>query len=110
MPARRSRARVPPDVAACRRLPLRAEISGRRVKVGQLGDNVKIAREGAGQLSVTSSIPFSKRYLKYLTKKFLKKNQMREWLRVVATDKSIYALKFYSVRLRTRISNSKMSY
>ena len=62
-------------------------------KVGQLGDDVKIAREGSGQLSVTSSIPFSKRYLKYLTKKFLKKHQMREWLRVVSTDKNTYALK-----------------
>ena len=69
-------------------------------KVGQLGDNVKIAREGAGQLSVTSSVPFSKRYLKYLTKKFLKKNQMREWLRVVATDKNTYALKVRSLVLR----------
>ena len=66
-------------------------------KVGQLGDDVKISRVGAGQLQVSSSIPFSKRYLKYLTKKFLKKHQMREWLRVVATDKNTYALKFYNV-------------
>lgn len=44
-------------------------------KTGQLGDNVKLQREGSGKLSVTSTIPFSKRYLKYLTKKFLKRNQ-----------------------------------
>jgi hypothetical protein len=30
---------------------------------------------GSGKLSVTSTIPFSKRYLKYLTKRFLKRNQ-----------------------------------
>lgn len=41
-------------------------------KTGQLGEDVKITREGSGQLAVVSSIPFSKRYLKYLTKKFLK--------------------------------------
>ncbi|BGP14043.1 60S ribosomal protein L22 [Rhodosporidiobolus nylandii] len=66
-------------------------------KTGQLGDDVKLAREGSGKLSVTSTIPFSKRYLKYLTKKFLKKNMMREWLRVVSTDKNTYTLKFYNL-------------
>lgn len=65
-------------------------------KTGQLGDDIKISTEGAscwmegveaereltfffvytvpGQLAIISSIPFSKRYLKYLTKRFLKKN------------------------------------
>merc|ERR1712093_285671 len=56
-------------------------------KTGQLGEDVKLQREAAGKLSVTSTVPFSKRYLKYLTKKFLKKHQMREWLRVVSTGK-----------------------
>ncbi|SGY41328.1 BQ5605_C003g02497 [Microbotryum silenes-dioicae] len=32
-------------------------------KTGQLGDDVKIAKEKEGQLSITSQIPFSKRYL-----------------------------------------------
>ncbi|GAA5987719.1 hypothetical protein JCM5350_008081 [Sporobolomyces pararoseus] len=67
-------------------------------KTGQLGEDVKLSREGAGKLSVTSSVPFSKRYLKYLTKKFLKKNQMREWLRVVATSKDTYTLKFFNLQ------------
>lgn len=44
-------------------------------KTGQLGEDVKLQREAAGKLSVTSTVPFSKRYLKYLTKKFLKKHQ-----------------------------------
>ncbi|GAA5882608.1 hypothetical protein JCM16303_002069 [Sporobolomyces ruberrimus] len=67
-------------------------------KTGQLGEDVKLSREGAGKLSVTSQVPFSKRYLKYLTKKFLKKNQMREWLRVVATSKDTYTLKFFNLQ------------
>ncbi|GAA5931694.1 60S ribosomal protein eL22 RPL22A [Sporobolomyces koalae] len=67
-------------------------------KTGQLGDDVKLSREGAGKLSVTSTVPFSKRYLKYLTKKFLKRNSMREWLRVVATSKDTYTLKFFNLQ------------
>lgn len=36
---------------------------------------------GDTKITVTSSIPLSKRYLKYLTKKFLKKNTLRDWIR-----------------------------
>ena len=52
---------------------------------------------GNKQLTVAATIPFSKRYLKYLTKKFLKKQQLRDWLRVVATNKGEYTLKFFNV-------------
>ena len=44
-----------------------------------------------------SHIPFSGRYLKYLTKKFLKKQQLRDWLRVVSTSKGVYELRFFNV-------------
>ena len=37
------------------------------------------------------------RSLKYLTKKFLKKQQLRDWLRVVSTSKGEYSLKFFNV-------------
>ncbi len=37
-----------------------------------LGDNVKVARDKT-KIVVTSEIAMSKRYLKYLTKKYLKK-------------------------------------
>jgi len=46
---------------------------------------------------VTSNIAFSKRYLKYLTKKFLKKNSLRDWIRVVASSKDNYQLRFYNI-------------
>lgn len=36
---------------------------------------------GDKQISVTANIALSKRYLKYLTKKFLKKNALRDWIR-----------------------------
>jgi len=66
-------------------------------KAGQLGDNIKITRDGNVKLTVTSSIPLSKRYLKYLTKKFLKKNALRDWIRVVASAKDVYQLRFYNI-------------
>jgi len=66
-------------------------------KAGQLGDNVKITRDGNTKITVTSNIPFSKRYLKYLTKKFLKKHSLRDWIRVVAASKDVYQLRFYNI-------------
>ena len=47
---------------------------------------------------VQSEGSFSKRYLKYLAKKFLKKMQMRDFLRVVATNKSTYELKYFNIQ------------
>merc|ERR1711890_221897 len=41
--------------------------------------------------------PFSKRYLKYLTKKYLKKNNLRDWLRVVASAKDAYELRYFQI-------------
>ncbi|TGZ85103.1 60S ribosomal protein L22 [Ascodesmis nigricans] len=66
-------------------------------RTGNLGDAVTISQEGEGKIVVVSHIPFSGRYLKYLTKKFLKKNQLRDWLRVVATSKGVYELRFFNV-------------
>jgi hypothetical protein len=37
------------------------------------------------------------RYLKYLTKKYLKKNNLRDWLRVVASGKDTYELRYFQV-------------
>jgi len=32
-----------------------------------------------------------------LTKKFLKKNTLRDWIRVVASSKDVYQLRFYNI-------------
>lgn len=37
------------------------------------------------------------RYLKYLTKKYLKKHNLRDWLRVVASDKETYELRYFQI-------------
>ena len=46
---------------------------------------------------VNAELPFSKRYLKYLTKKFLKKQQLRDYLHVIATNKQTYELRYFSI-------------
>ncbi|EPQ29205.1 uncharacterized protein PFL1_03492 [Pseudozyma flocculosa PF-1] len=66
-------------------------------KAGNLGDVVSVTREGEGKIWVNTTIPFSKRYLKYLTKKHLKRQQLRDWLRVVATSKQGFEIKFFNV-------------
>lgn len=65
-------------------------------KAGALGNSVKVQRDG-NKITISTNIPFSKRYLKYLTKKFLKKNSLRDWIRVVASSKDNYELKFYNI-------------
>ncbi|XP_060756786.1 60S ribosomal protein L22-like 1 [Neoarius graeffei] len=65
-------------------------------KTGNLGTVVQIARQ-RNKISVSSEKQFSKRYLKYLTKKYLKKNNLRDWLRVVASDKETYELRYFQI-------------
>ena len=65
-------------------------------KTGQLANAVTVSKD-KNNVVVEAKIDFSKRYLKYLTKKYLKKQQMREYLRVVATDKATYELRYLQV-------------
>lgn len=43
------------------------------------------------------SLSLSPRYLKYLTKKFLKKNNLRDYIRVVANTKTTYELRYFQI-------------
>ncbi|XP_006861922.1 PREDICTED: 60S ribosomal protein L22-like 1 [Chrysochloris asiatica] len=65
-------------------------------KTGNLGNVVHIERF-KNKITVVSEKQFSKRYLKYLTKKYLKKNNLRDWLRVVASDKETYELRYFQI-------------
>merc|ERR1712007_7954 len=65
-------------------------------KVGNLGGHVSVEL-AKNKLTVSSEIPLSKRYLKYLTKKYLKKNNLRDWLRVVANNKDSYELRYFQI-------------
>ena len=71
-----------------------------RIKVGgktnNFGKDVSLGRE-KNKVVLTSGVAFSKRYLKYLTKKYLKKNNLRDWLRVVASAKDTYELRYFQI-------------
>ncbi|ERS97668.1 60S ribosomal protein L22 [Sporothrix stenoceras] len=83
------------DVAAFEKyLTDRIKVDGR---VGNLGETIAISQSGDGKIEIVAHNDLSGRYLKYLTKKFLKKMQLRDWLRVVSTSKGVYELKFFNV-------------
>ena len=65
-------------------------------KKGNLGTNVTVGLDKESVV-VESKVPFSKRYLKYLTKKYLKKNNLRDWLRVVAATNDSYELRYFQI-------------
>merc|ERR1712124_44647 len=65
-------------------------------KTGQLGDKVTLTKEKS-KIFVTAELPFSKRYLKYLTKKYLKKQQLRDYVHVVASSKGMYELRYFNI-------------
>jgi large subunit ribosomal protein L22e len=65
-------------------------------KAGMLGDAVRIEAD-ANKINVDAKLPFSKRYLKYLSKKYLKKQQLRDYLHVISTDASTYELRYFNI-------------
>ena len=66
-------------------------------KVGNFGNDISVSSEPS-KIILKSDVPFSKRYLKYLTKKYLKKNQLRDYLHVVAIDKNTYQLRYFDIQ------------
>ncbi|CAJ1364737.1 unnamed protein product [Effrenium voratum] len=65
-------------------------------KTGNLGDKITVAREKS-KVHVTAEAPFSKRYLKYLGKKYLKSQQLRDFLRIVAPTKTSYEMRYFNI-------------
>ena len=65
-------------------------------KVGNLGTLITVSRDKA-KVQVSADTAFSKRYLKYLSKKYLKKQQLRDWLHVIASSKTAYEMRYYNI-------------
>jgi len=68
-------------------------------KTGALsGNNVVITRDRT-KLTISSpaELKFSKRQLKYLSKRYLKKQQLRDYLRVVAASKNSYEMRYFAI-------------
>jgi large subunit ribosomal protein L22e len=66
-------------------------------RVGRLGDSIKVANDDK-KVTVSADTLLSKRYLKYLTKKYLKKHSLREFLYVVAANKNSYQIKYFNIQ------------
>jgi len=67
-------------------------------KTSNFGNALNIERgDKNSKIVVNASIPFSKRYLKYLTKKYLKKNLLRDTLRVISTSREGYELRYFQI-------------
>uniref|UniRef100_A0A6U3TQS3 Large ribosomal subunit protein eL22 n=1 Tax=Ditylum brightwellii TaxID=49249 RepID=A0A6U3TQS3_9STRA len=68
-------------------------------KTGNLANNNVVITRDRTKLTVASpaDLGFSKRQLKYLSKRYLKKQQLRDYLRVVAASKNSYELRYFSI-------------
>lgn len=70
---------------------------------GKLGENVKVAQADKNQkakntvvVAVDNTMKFSKRYVKYLVKKFLKRENISLYLRVISNGSNSYLVKLFS--------------
>ncbi|CCW69874.1 unnamed protein product, partial [Phytomonas sp. Hart1] len=70
------------------------KLNGRK---GKLGEKVRIAVRD-NTLSVVTTMAYRKKYFKYLAKKFLKKKELRDWLRILSTGKDTYQLKYFNIQ------------
>jgi len=79
-------------------LTQKIKVDGRTGGVKEGGD-VEVEVDGAQSIvTVVSKVDFSKRYLKYLTKKYLKANGLRDYIRVLADTKNSYELRYYTIQ------------
>jgi len=65
-------------------------------KKGNLGNELNV-QSTPDAVNVHSELPFSKRYLKYLTKKYLRKAKISEYLRVISTNKHNYEIRYLNI-------------
>lgn len=65
-------------------------------KAGNLAGKVTITRD-SNKVTITTSVPMAKRAIKYYTKKYLKKQQLRDYLRVIANSKFGYELRYFKM-------------
>lgn len=68
-------------------------------KTGQLASNNVVITRDRSKITVASpaELGFSKRQLKYLSKRFLKKQQLKDYLRIVAASKNSYEMRYYNI-------------
>ncbi|KAH9578130.1 Ribosomal protein L22e [Trypanosoma melophagium] len=70
------------------------KLNGRK---GKLAEKVRISMRD-NVLAITTTMAYCKKYFKYLTKKFLKKKDLRDWIRILAKGKDMYQLKYFNIQ------------
>ncbi|KAH9598278.1 Ribosomal protein L22e [Trypanosoma melophagium] len=70
------------------------KLNGRK---GKLAEKVRISMRD-NVLAITTTMAYRKKYFKYLTKKFLKKKDLRDWIRILAKGKDMYQLKYFNIQ------------
>jgi len=85
------------DVAAFEKyLQDRLKVDGKTGAVASAG--VTITRDRTKlTIACPSDVQFPKRQLKYLSKRYLKKQQLRDYLRVIAASKNSYELRYFKI-------------
>lgn len=72
----------------------------KRLKVDGKTNNLKehvVITNDRTKVNISVDIALSKRYLKYLTKKYLKAQQLRDFLRVIANRENSYELRYFQM-------------
>ncbi|XP_063450613.1 large ribosomal subunit protein eL22-like [Pan paniscus] len=65
-------------------------------KAENLGGGMATIERSKSKINVTSEVPFSKKYFKYLTKTYMK-NNLRDWLLLVTNSKDSYKLRYFQI-------------
>ena len=65
-------------------------------KVGNLGTKTHIFKQNE-TIKINTQVKIQKRYLKYLTKKYMKRENLRDWLHVVGSDKETFQLRYFQI-------------
>ena len=63
-------------------------------KKGNLGENVGVVSVKGKKIDFQCNVHFSKKYIKYLTKKYLKKNDILDYFKINRESKNSYVIKF----------------
>eukprot|EP01113_Clastostelium_recurvatum_P035937 TRINITY_DN505_c0_g1_i2.p2 TRINITY_DN505_c0_g1~~TRINITY_DN505_c0_g1_i2.p2 ORF type:complete len:232 (-),score=110.15 TRINITY_DN505_c0_g1_i2:71-721(-) len=68
-------------------------------KAGNLAGAIDIKRGTTDvQVVISNGNKFSKKYCKYLIKRYLKKNQLRDWLRPVASAPGSFDIRYFAIQ------------
>ncbi|KAK1350598.1 ribosomal protein L22 [Hamiltosporidium tvaerminnensis] len=67
-------------------------------KTNNLTENISLSTSGASlKIENISGVRVNKRYIKYLSNKFLYQKQLRDWVRVVSGGKECYKMEYFNV-------------